>query len=88
MGAANEVLQRLPTRQSEFDAMPLLRSEPYLPIKQYLKRGQARPGFPIYTEISNQLQIAISGVLAGTLTADTAVSEAVAQVTKAAARRQ
>ena len=88
MGAANEVLQRLPTRQSEFDAMPLLRSEPYLPIKQFLKRGQARPGFPIYTEISNQLQIAISGVLAGTLTADTAVSEAVAQVTKAAARRQ
>ena len=88
MGDANEVLQRLPTRQSEFDSMPLFRSAVYLPIRQYLKKGQARPGFPIYTEISNRLQIAISGVLAGTLTADAAVSEAVAQVTKAAARRQ
>jgi multiple sugar transport system substrate-binding protein len=88
MGPANEVLQRLPTRQSEFDSMPQFRSEIYLQIRQYLKKGQARPGFPIYTEISNRLQIAISGVLAGTLTADAAVDEAVAQVAKAAARHQ
>jgi multiple sugar transport system substrate-binding protein len=88
MGQANEVLQRLPTRQSEFESMPLFRSGVYLPIKDYLKKGQARPGFPIYTEISNQLQIAISGVLAGTLTAEAAVSDAVAHVDKATARRQ
>jgi multiple sugar transport system substrate-binding protein len=88
MGQANEVLQRLPTRQSEFDSMPLFRSGVYLPIKDYLKKGQARPDFPIYTEISNQLQIAISGVLAGTLTAEVAVSDAVAHIDKAAARRQ
>jgi multiple sugar transport system substrate-binding protein len=59
-----------------------------LQIRQYLKQGQARPGFPIYTEISNQLQIAISGVLAGTLTAEAAVDEAAAQVAKAAARHR
>jgi multiple sugar transport system substrate-binding protein len=88
MGQANEVLQRLPTRQSEFDSMPLFRSGVYLPIKDYLKKGQARPGFPIYTEISNQLQITISGVLAGTLTAEVAVSDAVAHIDKAASRRQ
>jgi multiple sugar transport system substrate-binding protein len=88
MGPANEALKRLPTRQSDFDSMPMFRSETYLQIRQYLKKGQARPGFPIYTEISNRLQIAISGVLAGTLTAEAAVDEAAAQVAKAAARHQ
>jgi multiple sugar transport system substrate-binding protein len=88
MGPANEVLKRLPTSQTAFDSMPMFRSERYLQIRQYLKQGQARPGFPIYTEISNQLQIAISGVLAGTLAAEAAVDEAAAQVAKAAARRR
>jgi multiple sugar transport system substrate-binding protein len=88
MGPANEILKRLPTSQAAFDSMPMFRSETYLQIRQYLKQGQARPGFPIYTEISNQLQIAISGVLAGTLTAEAAVDEAAAQVAKAAARRR
>ena len=88
MGPANEALQRLPTRQSQFDSMPLFGSETYLQIRQYLKKGRARPGFPIYTEISNRLQIAISGVLAGTLTAEAAIDEAVTQVAKAAARHQ
>ena len=85
MGPAAEVLQRLPTRQSEFDS-PLYRSSFYLQIKQYLKLGQARPGLPIYTEISNRLQIAISEALSGTRTPEAAVDEAVDQVAKAAAR--
>jgi multiple sugar transport system substrate-binding protein len=85
MGPAAEALQRLPTRQSEFDS-PLYRSSFYLQIKQYLKLGQARPGLPIYTEISNRLQIAISEALSGTRTPEAAVDEAVDQVAKAAAR--
>lgn len=87
MRPAVEVLQRLPTRQSDFDAMPMFRSPFYLQIKQYLKMGQARPGFPIYTEISNRLQIAISEALSGTRSAEAAVDEAAAQIAKAAARR-
>lgn len=88
MGPATEILQRLPTRQSEFDSLPLYRSGFYLQIKQYLKLGQARPGLPIYTEISNRLQIAISEALSGTRTPEAAVGEAVDQVAKAAARYQ
>lgn len=88
MGPATEILQRLPTRQSEFDSLPLYRSNFYLQIKQYLKLGQARPGLPIYTEISNRLQIAISDTLSGTRTPEAAVDEAVDQVAKAAANYQ
>jgi multiple sugar transport system substrate-binding protein len=88
MGPATEILQRLPTRQSEFDSLPLYRSKFYLQIKRYLKLGQARPGLPIYTEISNRLQIAISEALSGTRTPEAAVDEAVDQVAKAAARYQ
>lgn len=88
MGPAVEVLQRLPTRQSQFDSMPLFRSEFYLRIKRYLKMGQARPGVPIYTEISNRLQIAISEALSRTRSAEAAVDDAAAQVAKAAARYQ
>lgn len=88
MGPATEILQRLPTRQSEFDSLPLYRSGFYLQIKQYLKLGQARPGLPIYTEISNRLQIAISEALSGTRTPEAAVDEAVDQVAKAAANYQ
>jgi multiple sugar transport system substrate-binding protein len=87
MGPATEILQRLPTRQSEFDSLPY-RSGFYLQIKQYLKLGQARPGLPIYTEISNRLQIAISEALSGTRTPEAAVDEAVDQVAKAAANYQ
>jgi multiple sugar transport system substrate-binding protein len=87
MGPATEVLRRLPTRQSEFDS-PMYRSNFYLQIKQYLKLGQARPGLPIYTEISNRLQIAISEALSGTRTPEAAVDEAVDQVAKAAPRYQ
>ena len=88
MGPATEILQRLPTRQSEFDSLPLYRSGFYLQIKQYLKLGQARPGLPIYTEISNRLQIAISEALSGTRTPEAAVDEAVDQVAKAPANYQ
>ncbi|WP_426614410.1 extracellular solute-binding protein [Bradyrhizobium sp. McL0616] len=86
MRSAVEVLQRLPTRQSDFDAMPMFRSPFYLQIKEYLKKGRARPGFPIYTEISNRLQIAISEALSGTRSAEAAVDDAAAQIARAARR--
>ena len=88
MGPAVEVLQRLPTRQSQFDSVPMFRSDFYLRIKRYLKYAQARPGFAIYPEISNRLQIAIGEVLSGIRTPEAAVDEAVMQVAKTAGRRQ
>ena len=87
MGPAAEVLQRLPTRQSEFNSPAV--SLQFLPADQAI--SEARPGaagLPIYTEISNRLQIAISEALSGTRTPEAAVDEAVDQVAKAAARYQ
>ena len=88
MGPAVEVLQRLPTSQSQFDSVPMFRSDFYLRIRDYLKKGQARPGFPIYPEISNRLQIAVGEVLSGIRTTESAVDEAVMQVAKTTGRRQ
>jgi maltose-binding protein MalE len=62
--------------------MPMFRSEIYQRIKQYLNKSHARPGFPIYTAISNRLQIAISSTLSGSRTAENAVDEAMEQVAK------
>ncbi|WFU75059.1 MULTISPECIES: extracellular solute-binding protein [unclassified Bradyrhizobium] len=84
MVPAVEVLQLLPTRQSAFDSMPMFRSEVYQRIRQYLNKSQARPGFPIYTAISNRLQIAISSALSGSRTAEAAVDEAMEHVAKVA----
>jgi multiple sugar transport system substrate-binding protein len=87
MRPAIEVLQRLPTRQSDFDAMPMFHSQFYLQIKEYLRSGRARPGFPIYTEVSNRLQIAISEALSGARSAEAAIDDAAAQIARTARRR-
>jgi len=86
MGPANAALERIPTSRRLFDTLSVFQTPFYSQIKVFLNDGQARPGVPIYTEISNQLQIVISEVLAGTRTADTAVDEAIARVNRAADR--
>jgi multiple sugar transport system substrate-binding protein len=86
MGPAVVALERLPTSASLFDTAPIFKTPFYQQIKTYLKDGQARPGFPIYTEISNQLQIAISEVLAGSRQPEAALDTAIARVNRAAAR--
>ena len=85
-GPAVVALQRLPTSASVFNTAPMFKTPFYQKIKAYLKDGQARPGYPIYTEISNQLQIAISEVLAGTREPKAALDIAIERVNREAAR--
>ncbi|MCB8883765.1 extracellular solute-binding protein [Acidisoma cellulosilytica] len=86
MGPAVVALKRLPTSEAVFDSDPMFATPFYQQIKTYLKDSHARPGYPIYTEISNQLQIAISEVLSGERRPDAALDTAVARVNRVAAR--
>jgi multiple sugar transport system substrate-binding protein len=65
MGPANEVIGDLPTRQSLFDSLPKFQDPYFAKLKEYLVHGHARPGVPIYPEISNQIQIMMGEVLSG-----------------------
>ena len=65
MGPANEVIGDLPTRQSLFDTLPKFQDPYFGKLKEYLVHGHARPGVPIYPEISNQIQIMMGEVLSG-----------------------
>src|SRR5204863_7539511 len=56
MGPANEVIGDLPTRASLFESLPKFKTDYYKQLGKYLAHGQARPGVPIYPEISNQIQ--------------------------------
>ena len=55
----------LPTRQSLFASLPKFQDPYFAQLKEYLVHGQARPGVPIYPEISNQIQIMMGEVLSG-----------------------
>jgi multiple sugar transport system substrate-binding protein len=76
MGPANEVMGQLPTRQSLFANLKAFQDPFFAQLKQYLVHGQARPGVPIYPEISNQIQIAMGDVLTGAKTPDQALDDA------------
>ena len=66
MGPANALQQQLPTRKSLFDKYPVFATDANKTFSQALGDGQARPGVPIYPEISNQIQIMMGDVLSGT----------------------
>jgi multiple sugar transport system substrate-binding protein len=66
MGPANEVIGDLPTRESLFASLPKFQDAYFGQLKDYLVHGHARPGVPIYPEISNQIQIMMGEVLSGT----------------------
>ncbi|MCT7378058.1 extracellular solute-binding protein [Chelativorans salis] len=66
MGPANEVIGDLPTRESLFASLPKFQDPYFGKLKEYLVNGHARPGVPIYPEISNQIQIMMGEVLSGT----------------------
>ena len=76
MGPANEVIGDLPTRQSLFDSLKKFQDPYFGQLKGYLVHGRARPGVPIYPEISNQIQIMMGDVLSGTKTPDAALDAA------------
>lgn len=86
MGPANEVVGDLPTRQALFDSLPRFQDEYFNQLREYLVNGKARPGVPIYPEISNQLQIMMGEVLAQTKEPDAALTDAWNAVNEAYSR--
>ncbi|ACE95051.1 sugar ABC transporter substrate-binding protein (plasmid) [Rhizobium phaseoli] len=66
MGPGNALQQQLPTRKSLFDKYEVFSTEANKTFANALVDGQARPGVPIYPEISNQIQIMMGDVLSGT----------------------
>ena len=76
MGPANEVSGGLPTRQTLFGTLEKFKTPYYDQLRQYLVHGQARPGVPIYPEISNQIQIMMGEVLSGSKTPEAALDDA------------
>ena len=76
MGPANEVIGDLPTRESLFETLPKFQDPYFGKLKEYLVHGHARPGVPIYPEISNQIQIMMGEVLSGSKEPEAALDDA------------
>ena len=76
MGPANEVLGDLPTRSSLFASLPKFQDPYFGQLSEYLVNGHARPGVPIYPEISNQIQIMMGEVLSGSKEPEEALDDA------------
>jgi multiple sugar transport system substrate-binding protein len=71
----------LPTRKSVYDLADYKGTEFSSSFREYLdEHAQMRPAAPIYQEISNQMQIAISSVISGSKSPEDALNEAWAVV--------
>ena len=87
MGGANEVIGDLPTRQQLFETLPKFQDPYFDQLKEYLAHGKARPGVPIYPEISNQIQIMMGEVLSGAEQPEAALDDAWNRVMDAYGKR-
>lgn len=87
VGEGNEVTGQLPTNPELFDTLDKFQDPIYDTFREGLKSGKARPGVPVYPEISNQLQIAIGTVLTGEATPEEALDNA-AEASMAAYEQQ
>lgn len=76
MGPANALQEQLPTRADLYDKYPVFATDANKAFAAALKVGQARPGAPVYPEISNQIQIMMGKVLTGTQPTEAAVDDA------------
>ena len=76
VGEGNQVTGNLPTNPKYFDSLSRFDEPVYDTFRKALEYGQARPGDPIYPEISTQLQIAIGTVLTGESTPEEALKKA------------
>jgi multiple sugar transport system substrate-binding protein len=76
VGEGNQVTGQLPTNPKYFDSLSKFKEPIYDTFREALKYAKARPGVPVYPEISNQLQIAIGTVLTGESTAEDALKKA------------
>jgi multiple sugar transport system substrate-binding protein len=76
VGEGNQVTGGLPTNPKYFDSLSRFKDPVYDTFREALEYGKARPGVPVYPEISNQLQIAIGTVLTGESTPKEALAKA------------
>ncbi|WP_428242358.1 extracellular solute-binding protein [Gynuella sp.] len=76
MGPANALQQQLPTRADLYDKYDVFKTPANKAFAKALQYGRARPGAPIYPEISNQIQIMMGDVLTGTKTPEQALDAA------------
>ena len=76
MGPANNVMSQLPTRKSLFESLDAFKDPFFEIVNESLVNGQARPGVPIYPEISNQIQIMMGDVLTGAKEPEQALDDA------------
>lgn len=76
MGPANEIQEQLPTRADLYSKYEVFSSPVNKAFADALEVGHARPGVPVYPEISNQIQIMFGKVLTGTQDTEAAVDEA------------
>jgi multiple sugar transport system substrate-binding protein len=83
MGPANNVMGQLPTRKSLFESLEAFQDPFFEIVNESLVNGQARPGVPIYPEISNQIQIMMGEVLSGSKDPEAALDDAWARVNDA-----
>jgi multiple sugar transport system substrate-binding protein len=85
VGGGNRVTNGLPTSEKIFEEDPTFQKPIFAKFREYLPAGKARPGVPIYPEMSNQLQVAIGNVLTGQATPEEALDAAKEAIDRAAA---
>lgn len=85
-GPGNALQQQLPTSKAQFDKFDVFKSDANKAFAAALVDGQARPGVPIYPEISNQIQVMMGDVLTGAKTPEAALDAANTAVQAAYAR--
>lgn len=85
-GPGNALQQQLPTSKAQYDKFDVFKSDSNKAFAAALVDGQARPGVPIYPEISNQIQVMMGDVLTGAKTPEAALDAANAAVQAAYSR--
>jgi len=85
-GPGNALQQQLPTAAALYGKYDVFKTPANETFAKALVNGQARPGVPIYPEISNQIQIMMGDVLSGTKTPEAALDAANTAVQAAYAR--
>ena len=76
----------LPTSEKIFAEDKTFQKPIFAKFREFLPAGKARPGVPVYPEMSNQLQVAIGDVLTGKATPEQALDRAKQAVDRAAGR--
>lgn len=75
-GPANEFTSQVPTSTELYDSLETFQTDAFQRFRDFLEVGRARPGVPVYPEISNQLQVGIGEMLTGQLTPEQVVDQA------------